>query len=473
MKTSSNNLTLLVLSLSVLVGTLATDMSILTYDETHKPSPNSSLIRTEDEVLTMYNSWLVKHGKSYNALGEKEKRFQIFKDNLRYIDNHNADPDRSFELGLNKFADLTNEEYRSKYMGTKSRDSRPKLSKGRSDRYATVAGETLPDSIDWREKGAVAAIKDQGGCGSCWAFSAIASVEGINQISTGDLITLSEQELVDCDKSYNDGCNGGLMDYAFEFIIKNGGIDSDKDYPYTGRDGYCDQNRKNAKVVTIDSYEDVPVYDEKALQKAVANQPISVAIEAGGMDFQLYVSGIFTGKCGTAVDHGVVVVGYGSEGGKDYWIVRNSWGAAWGEAGYLRMERNVANKPSGLCGITIEPSYPVKNGQNPPNPGPTPPSPSIPDEVCDAYSSCPAHTTCCCLYTYGTECYYWGCCPLEAASCCDDGYSCCPHDYPVCHVYSGTCSMSTKSPFGVKAMKRTLATPIRPLDIKGRKVSAL
>lgn len=141
------------------------------------------------------------------------------------------------------------------------------------------------------------------------------------------------------------------------------------------------------------------------------------------------------------MDHGVVVVGYGSEGGKDYWIVRNSWGAEWGEAGYLRMERNVADKPSGLCGITIEPSYPVKNGQNPPNPGPTPPSPTIPDNVCDDYSSCPAHTTCCCLYTYGTECYYWGCCPLEAASCCDDGYSCCPHDYPVCHVYSGTCSL--------------------------------
>ncbi|WOH02828.1 hypothetical protein DCAR_0522220 [Daucus carota subsp. sativus] len=438
MKTSSNNL-LLFLSLSFFISALASDMSIINYDQTH----TNSLIRTDDEVMTMYNSWLVKHGKSYNALGEKETRFQIFKDNLRYIDNHNADPDRSYELGLNRFADLTNEEYRAKYLGTKSRESRPKLSKGPSDRYAPVEGEELPDSIDWREKGAVAAVKDQGSCGSCWAFSAIGAVEGINQITTGELITLSEQELVDCDRSYNEGCEGGLMDYAFNFIIKNGGIDSDLDYPYTGRDGTCNQNKKNAKVVTIDSYEDVPVYDEKALQKAAANQPISVAIEAGGMDFQLYVSGIFTGKCGTAVDHGVVVVGYGSEEGMDYWIVRNSWGAAWGEAGYLKMQRNVG-KSSGLCGITIEPSYPVKNGDNPPNPGPTPPSPpspSLPDNVCDAYTSCPAHTTCCCLYTFGKQCFYWGCCPLEAASCCDDGYSCCPHDYPVCHVYSGTCSM--------------------------------
>ncbi|CAI8617021.1 unnamed protein product [Vicia faba] len=192
-----------------------------------------------------------------------------------------------------------------------------------------------------------------------------AAVEGVNKLATGDPISLSEQELVDCDISYNEGCNGRLMDYAFEFIINNGGIDSDEDYPYKAIDGRCDQNRKNAKVVSIDDYEDVPAYDEGALKKAVANQVIAVAVEGGGREFQLYESGVFTGRCGTALDHGVAAVGYGTENGKDYWIVRNSWGGSWGEADYIRLERNLASSKSGKCGIVIEPSYPIKNGRNP------------------------------------------------------------------------------------------------------------
>ncbi|GFZ18781.1 granulin repeat cysteine protease family protein [Actinidia rufa] len=141
--------------------------------------------------------------------------------------------------------------------------------------------------------------------------------------------------------SYDAGCNGGLMDYAFEFIINNGGIDTEEDYPYRGVDGTCDPERKNTKVVSINDYEDVPPYDEMALKKAVAHQPVSVAIEASGRAFQLYLSGVFTGACGTALDHGVVVVGYGTDNGADHWIVRNSWGTSWGENGYIRMERNV------------------------------------------------------------------------------------------------------------------------------------
>ncbi|KAL8128053.1 low-temperature-induced cysteine proteinase-like [Apium graveolens] len=457
-------LPLLLLTIFISVAT-STDMSIISYDETHGVG-----FRTDAEITALFESWLVKHGKSYNALGEKQKRFQIFKNNLLYIDEQNLVDDKSFKLGLNKFADLTNEEYRSQYTGMKSKGLRKKVSK-KSGRYATLAGESVPESVDWREDGAVAAVKDQGSCGSCWAFSTISAVEGINQIATGKLITLSEQELVDCDRSYNEGCNGGLMDYAFEFIINNGGIDTDVDYPYTGRDGKCDQYRKNAKVVTIDSYEDVPAYDELALKKAAAYQPISVAIEAGGRDFQFYESGIFTGKCGIALDHGVVVVGYGTENGKDYWIVRNSWGAEWGEKGYLRMERGISSK-SGLCGIAIEPSYPVKTGVNPPNPGPSPPTPKTPESVCDEYYTCPMSTTCCCMYEYYGYCFAWGCCPLEGASCCDDGYSCCPHDYPVCNVRAGTCSMSNNNPLGVKAIQRILATPNWQHGSKGRKVSA-
>nr|KJB14609.1 hypothetical protein B456_002G133800 [Gossypium raimondii] len=420
----------------------ASDMSIISYDETH-PDKSTSSWRTDDEVMAMYEEWLVKHGKTYNGLGEKERRFQIFKDNLRFIDEHNADESQSFKVGLNRFADLTNEEYRAIYLGIKKANR--KVSKA-SDRYAALLGEKLPDSVDWREKGAVAEVKDQGSCGSCWAFSTIAAVEGINQIVTGELLSLSEQELVDCDTSYNEGCNGGLMDYAFEFIIKNGGIDTEEDYPYTARDGTCDPYRKNAKVVSINDYEDVPVNDEKALKKAVANQPVSVAIEAGGRSFQLYQSGIFDGKCGTQLDHGVTAVGYGTEKGKDYWIVKNSWGSSWGEAGYIRMARNVANTVTGKCGIAMEASYPIKTGENPPNPGPSPPSPIKPPTVCDSYYSCPESNTCCCIYEYYNYCFAWGCCPLEAATCCEDRYSCCPHDYPVCNIHEGTCLMVRLSP---------------------------
>ena len=403
----------------------------------------------------MYEEWLVKHGKVYNALGEKEKRFEIFKDNLRFIDEHNADESRSYRVGLNRFADLTNEEYRATYLGTK----KPKKISMKSDRYAPRVGEQLPEFVDWREKGAVGPVKDQESCGSCWAFSAVAAVEGINQIVTGDMIVLSEQELVDCDTTYNEGCNGGLMDYAFEFIINNGGIDTEEDYPYTGRDGTCDTYRKNAKVVSIDSYEDVPSNNEVALKKAVATQPVSVAIEAGGRAFQFYNSGIFDGSCGTQLDHGVTAVGYGTENGKDYWIVKNSWGGSWGEAGYIKMARNLANAATGKCGIAMEASYPIKTGQNPPNPGPSPPSPIKPPTVCDNYYSCPESNTCCCLYEFYNMCFAWGCCPLEAASCCEDHYSCCPHDYPICNVNEGTCLMSKNNPLSVKALRRTPAKP--------------
>ncbi|WZZ20426.1 hypothetical protein YC2023_121813 [Brassica napus] len=447
-----------ILFLAMIVVSSAMDMSIISYDKNHHTVSS----RSDVEVSRLYEEWVVKHGKAQNSLTEKDRRFEIFKDNLRFIDEHNG-KNLSYRLGLTKFADLTNDEYRSMYLGSRLKRKATKTSL----RYEARVGDAIPESVDWRKEGAVAEVKDQGSCGSCWAFSTIGAVEGINKIVTGDLISLSEQELVDCDTSYNEGCNGGLMDYAFEFIIKNGGIDTEEDYPYKGVDGRCDQTRvsvlffnnnskqpvddfcftfvglllqKNAKVVTIDSYEDVPANSEESLKKALSHQPISVAIEGGGRAFQLYDSGIFDGICGTDLDHGVVAIGYGTENGKDYWIVKNSWGTSWGESGYIRMERNIASS-AGKCGIAVEPSYPIKNGQNPPNPGPSPPSPVTPPTQCDSYYTCPESNTCCCLFGYGKYCLAWGCCPLEAATCCDDNYSCCPHEYPVCDLDQGTCLM--------------------------------
>lgn len=326
----------------------------------------SASVRTDAEVMGLYQKWLAHHGKARNGLPtpDDKKRFEIFKDNLNFIDEHNS-VDRPYKLGLNKFADLTNEEYRSRFLGTRPNPKKVGLSNRKvSLRYWPRPGDRLPKAVDWRKVGAVNHVKDQGQCGSCWAFSTVATVEAINQIVTGNLTSLSEQELVDCDRAVDQGCNGGLMDNAFQFILENGGLDTEEDYPYKGVDGQCDLNRKNNKVVTIDAYEDVLPYSEKALKKAVAHQPVSVAIEAGGRALQLYQSGVFTGHCGLNLDHAVVVVGYGTENGVDYWIVRNSWGSQWGEDGYIRIRRNT-HTFTGKCGIAMQPSYPVKQTKNP------------------------------------------------------------------------------------------------------------
>lgn len=322
-------------------------------------------LATEESLWNLYERWRSHHTVSRD-LDEKDKRFNVFKENVEFIHEFNK-KDEPYKLALNKFGDMTNQEFRSWYAGSKVQHHRMRRAtpRGTAGDFMYENAHDLPAFVDWRQKGAVTAVKDQGHCGSCWAFSTVVAVEGINKIKTKKLVSLSEQELIDCDNKDNKGCDGGLMDYAFEFIVKNGGITTEAEYPYKAKDGRCDTSKKKSPVVTIDRHENVPANSEEALMKAVAHQPVSVAIEASGSAFQFYSEGVFTGSCSTDLDHGVAIVGYGTtKEGNKYWIVKNSWGPGWGERGYIRMERDSRAK-HGKCGIAMEASYPIKTSPNP------------------------------------------------------------------------------------------------------------
>ena len=219
----------------------------------------------------------------------------------------------------------------------------------------------LPESIDWRNKNAVTDVKNQGDCGSCWSFSTTGSIEGAWALKYGKLYNLSEQMLIDCSGTYgNKGCDGGLMDYGFKYVIDNG-LCSENDYPYKAESDFCQSSLCKIKVKVKD-YSDIESNNELLLKKAVAKQPVSVAIQANLSSFHYYKSGIYQDDdCGDQLDHGVLIVGYGHDlfHGLDYWIIKNSWSPQWGENGYIRMLRNYDKSDSGMCGIAVQPSYPI------------------------------------------------------------------------------------------------------------------
>nr|XP_043640059.1 senescence-specific cysteine protease SAG39-like [Erigeron canadensis] len=318
-------------------------------------SNTASRLLPETSNHESHEQWMARYGRVYKDADEKELRSKIFQENVKYIESFNNAMNKSYKLAVNEFADLTNEEFRTTRNRFMAHECSPSTS---AFRYENVTA--VPSSMDWRKKGAVTPVKDQGQCGCCWAFSAVAAMEGITQLTTGKLVSLSEQELVDCDTSGVDqGCEGGLMDNAFDFIINNKGLTTESKYPYKGVDGTCNSNAASNHAATITGHEDVPANSESALLKAVASQPVSVAIDASGSDFQFYSSGVFTGECGTELDHGVTAVGYGtSDDGIKYWLVKNSWGTSWGQEGYIMMQRDVDAK-EGICGIAMQASYPT------------------------------------------------------------------------------------------------------------------
>jgi cathepsin L len=298
----------------------------------------------------------IKFKNQYNKVytrAEESVRFAIFQDNLRAIERHNAGQ-HSFRLGVNKFSDMTNTEFK-RFNGYRASGARPISSQTFNSKVSD-----LPATVDWRTKGLVTPVKDQGQCGSCWAFSAVASLEGQHAKSTGKLVSLSEQNLVDCSQQEgNQGCDGGLMDQAFQYVEDAGGIDTEASYPYEAQDDTCRFNKANVGA-TLKGFVDIPSGDENALQAAVATiGPISVAMDASSPNFQAYSGGIYNfTDCGNQqgdLDHGVTAVGYGTDNGQDYWLIKNSWGDSWGEQGYFKIARNAGN----LCGIATDSSYPT------------------------------------------------------------------------------------------------------------------
>ncbi|XP_054662344.1 cathepsin K isoform X2 [Grus americana] len=309
----------------------------------------------ERELDAQWNLWKKTYGKQYNGEVDEVARRLIWEKNLKYINSHNLEHAlgiHTFELAMNHLGDMTSEEVARTMTGLKVPHGRPRRNE---TLYVPDWTERVPAAVDWRKKGYVTPVKNQGQCGSCWAFSSVGALEGQLKRKTGKLLSLSPQNLVDC-VTNNDGCGGGYMTNAFEYVRQNRGIDSEDAYPYVGQDESCMYNPRG-KAAKCRGYREIPEGNEKALKRAVARiGPVSVGIDASLPSFQFYSRGVYYDESCNAenINHAMLAVGYGTQKGTKYWIIKNSWGEEWGNKGYVLLARNMNN----ACGIANLASFP-------------------------------------------------------------------------------------------------------------------
>lgn len=337
---------------------------------------NSQLSHPDSSIIERFRNWVDTHRIIARDDHHLAHMFENWLDNDKFIKQHNG-KNLSYTVGHNAFSGMNTEEF-AEFMGFRANQElfakgsgflRGNVKTVQQDKIMDL--ESLPTSVDWRTKGVVTNVKNQGSCGSCFSFSSTGALEGIYAITNNNLVSFSEQQIVDCDNGLtkSHGCNGGLMTQVFQFIEKNGGLCSEESYPYvsgtTQKAGTCQTSCKSVSGSKISKYTDVTTNSDNAMMTALAQQPVSVAIQASGKKFQMYKSGVFTDDCGTDLDHGVLLVGYSSQDGLDYYILKNSWGIEWGMEGYILLGKGnnpATGKPynngAGQCGVLGMASYP-------------------------------------------------------------------------------------------------------------------
>lgn len=327
---------------------------------------STSVLDSKHHSNSLYSiTHIQEHNKKYKDEATELLCFSIWKENLALIQHHNEHADKGFTLAMNIFGDLTNEEFNKIYNGFKMEEGEKKKKKNISEERSlfVASPDFMPSNatvaVDWRKQGVVTAVMNQGDCGSCWAFSATGSLEGQHKLNGKLLVSLSEQNLMDCSTLYhNMACLGGTMDEAFQYIIDNHGVDTEASYPYLAQtETKCRYNATNVGA-TMSSFVDIPISEPALTEASFKIGPISVAIDAGLASFRFYKSGVYyEPQCFTTrLNHGVLLIGYGTdEDGKEYYLVKNSWGTTWGMEGYIKMSRNRNNN----CGIATVASYPV------------------------------------------------------------------------------------------------------------------